>query len=86
MKPIIEVQGLSKRYRIGQMQGGYKTIRETLANFFRPGSSIPPPLRRPVRRSLGAGGGRLGGGGVVRTFRFANGCYSERKRRISPYA
>ena len=44
MKPIIKVEGLSKRYRIGDLDAGYATLREMLAR------RIAAPLRRRLRR------------------------------------
>src|SRR5262249_17287931 len=34
MRPIIEVENLSKQYRLGINQAPYKTIREAVTNFF----------------------------------------------------
>src|SRR5262245_61092820 len=49
MKPAIRVDGLSKHYRLGERQQGYKTLRETIADavkapfkrFANPKSQIP---------------------------------------------
>jgi lipopolysaccharide transport system ATP-binding protein len=41
MKPIIKVENLSKRYRIGTHEAPYTTLRETLAKAFR------APFKRP---------------------------------------
>ena len=35
MKPIVKVEHLSKRYRLGAQAGSYSTLRDTLAGFFR---------------------------------------------------
>ena len=43
--PAISVENLSKLYRIGQRQTGYRTIRETLTNF------VASPMRRLVSRN-----------------------------------
>jgi lipopolysaccharide transport system ATP-binding protein len=44
MKPIIKVEGLGKRYRIGAQQSPYGSLRETLAG------AVRAPLRRLQRR------------------------------------
>ncbi|HYN84263.1 MAG TPA: ABC transporter ATP-binding protein [Pyrinomonadaceae bacterium] len=49
MKPIIRVENVSKRYRIGALEAGYATLREMLA------SAFVAPLRR-----LGRGGSSEG--------------------------
>lgn len=49
MKPIIRVENLSKSYRIGGLDAGYVTFRETMAQ------ALISPLRR-MRRSQRAGG------------------------------
>jgi lipopolysaccharide transport system ATP-binding protein len=43
MKPIIRVDNLSKRYRIGELEGGYATLREMFAR------AVVSPLRRMKR-------------------------------------
>jgi lipopolysaccharide transport system ATP-binding protein len=49
MRPIITVRDLSKRYRLGSREAGYRTLRETIVN--------------AARGSLGAFGSRLSGAG-----------------------
>jgi lipopolysaccharide transport system ATP-binding protein len=49
MKPIIRVEKLSKRYRIGELEAGYSTLREMFAR------AVVSPLRRLKR-----GGGTAG--------------------------
>jgi len=44
MQPAIEVEGLSKRYRLGQNLGGYTTLRETLARKHRHENGDDPHL------------------------------------------
>ena len=46
MNPIIKVNHISKRYKLGQIQG-YKTIRESLSNLFQP--KKPSPLEGEAR-------------------------------------
>jgi lipopolysaccharide transport system ATP-binding protein len=47
MKPIIQVESLSKQYRIGQRQEAYETLRDSLAQ------TVRAPLAR-LRRGAGA--------------------------------
>ncbi|HEY9283779.1 MAG TPA: polysaccharide ABC transporter ATP-binding protein [Pyrinomonadaceae bacterium] len=54
MRPIIRVEGLSKRYRLGDLRPGYTTLREALAD------SVARPLRR-LRRAGGGYDGRPAG-------------------------
>jgi homopolymeric O-antigen transport system ATP-binding protein len=54
MRPIITVQGLSKRYRLGQRDARYQTLRETLAK------GVGGWLQNPCAR-LTRGGGRRAG-------------------------
>ena len=35
MKPILEVQNISKKYRIQHLAGGYLSLRERMQSFFR---------------------------------------------------
>ena len=44
MRPIIKVGNLSKSYRIGELQAGYATLRETVAR------KVAASIRRRVRR------------------------------------
>jgi lipopolysaccharide transport system ATP-binding protein len=39
MKPILEIQSLSKKYRIQHLAGGYLSLRERMASVFRAGKS-----------------------------------------------
>jgi len=55
MNPIIKVNGISKRYKIGQIQG-YKTLRDSLSNLFHPPKSLSP-TGRGKGEGEGAGGG-----------------------------
>jgi lipopolysaccharide transport system ATP-binding protein len=48
MKPIIQVESLSKRYRLGQRQEAYETLRDSLAE------AVRAPLAR-LRRGRNAG-------------------------------
>src|SRR5689334_4589725 len=48
MKSVISVHNLSKRYRLGERQQGYKTLRESLSGAFL------APFRRFSRRGAGA--------------------------------
>jgi len=54
MRPIITVQGLSKRYRLGTRDARYQTLRETLAK------GVGGWMRNPWAR-LTRGGGRRAG-------------------------
>ena len=47
MRPIIKVEGLGKRYRLGEGGEGYRTLRESVAG----------ALRSPLRRFRGRAGG-----------------------------
>ena len=38
MRPILQVEGLSKQYQIGSQDAYYQTLRESLMQMFRPGS------------------------------------------------
>jgi lipopolysaccharide transport system ATP-binding protein len=40
MPPILEVSGISKKYRLRHLSGGYLSLRENLTNFFRREESI----------------------------------------------
>src|SRR5260221_414300 len=37
MKPILEIRNLGKKYKIQHQSGGYLSLRERMANIFRPG-------------------------------------------------
>ena len=41
MKPIVKVEGLSKRYEIGSREAAYRTFRESLMELFRPQRRAP---------------------------------------------
>ena len=53
MKPIIRVQGLSKRYQIGTSRAGYGSLRHALA------VAVRSPLRQRALRNVGGAGAHI---------------------------
>lgn len=53
-RPIIQVEGVSKRYRIGAREAGYRTIRDTLADIARAPLRLLRGESRPTQEDFWA--------------------------------